>query len=520
MITSTSTVLEDFTFLDSLGDQGFEIQNAQIPNLLEKYGTIDKFKEAYRNAKKESKTYNGNLPETEMLQEAQTGDANLAESIDRSKSDSRLPIEFKSGPNINQPVVPSTMYKEKEKQIGDIMGVPIEGTYTGKTPIESGLNSIKNFLDDQLKYNYSDPEINMRKSETGDAKQGEMDDLEAYKKGMITNKGDLRAGDQFKAGIYDAQIMKDYSDRAKAMGMKTAGEMDFINYQDDRFDKNKGLQVIGSNQDELFKREEIVKKAEMMNPGDPNAGERALNEYLITQQTKLDNLDKDKSTEITVPVGDKLFKEGSGRGTDTGGILETQRRKSDKFKEDVKKQILDTAENDPNVDKGGLEDLKKVTKGKGWEMLMHMGLGIATENNVAKGIKAGLQSAMEFEKAFGDKASDFQIVELGDGRLVRVNKSTGEVIDTGEKGKGSDETSAIKTLRFEAEKLNIPVEDLIRFKLTSGDKSYKENLQSVALKIQSNSITPLTVEQSIEQAKELIDLVNKSSTKELESLLQ
>ena len=93
-------------------------------------------------------------------------------------------------------------------------------------------------------------------------------------------------------------------------------------------------------------------------------------------------------------------------------------------------------------------------------------------------------------------------------------------MDTGEKGKGSDETSAIKTLRFKAEQLNIPVEDLIRFNLTSGDKSYKENLQSVALKIQSNSIVPLTVEQSIEQAKELIDLVNKSSNKELESLLQ
>ena len=38
----------------------------------------------------------------------------------------------------------------------------------------------------------------------------------------------------------------------------------------------------------FLKREEIVKKAEMMNPGDPNAGEKALNEYLITQQTKLD----------------------------------------------------------------------------------------------------------------------------------------------------------------------------------------------------------------------------------------
>jgi len=36
MITSTSTVLEDFQFLDSLSDQGFDIQNAQIPNLLEK----------------------------------------------------------------------------------------------------------------------------------------------------------------------------------------------------------------------------------------------------------------------------------------------------------------------------------------------------------------------------------------------------------------------------------------------------------------------------------------------------
>jgi hypothetical protein len=360
----------------------------------------------------------------------------------------------------------------------------------------------------------------MRKSDTGDAKLGEMDDLEAYKKGMITDKGDLRAGNQFKAGIYDAKLMKDYSDRAKAMGMKTVGKMDFVNYQDDRFDKNKGLQVIGSNQDELLKREEIVKKAEMMNPGDPNAAEKALNEYLMTQETKLDKLNKDEdglnlNLTLGIPVS-----EGSPRASDTGGLLELQRRRSDKFKDDVKKRILEEAENSELVDEGGLKDLKKATKGKGWELLMHMGLGIATEDNVAKGIKSGLQSAMEFEKAFGDKASDFQIVELGDGRLVRVNKSTGEVIDTGEKGKGSDETSAIKTLRFKAEQLNIPVEDLIRFDLTSGDKSYKENLQSVALKIQSNSIVPLTVEDSIEQAKELIDLVNKSSTKELESLLQ
>ena len=62
---------------------------------------------------------------------------------------------------------------------------------------------------------------------------------------------------------------------------------------------------------------------------------------------------------------------------------------------------------------------------------------------------------MEFEKAFGDDASDFQIVELGDGRLVRVNKRTGEVMDTGEKGKGSDKPAAIKTLEYKANALGI-----------------------------------------------------------------
>ena len=96
MITSTSTVLEDFQFLDSLSDQGFDIQNAQIPNLLEKYGTIDNFKEAYTKAQKESKTIDSNLPETEMLQEAQTGDASLGERIAQEQGIS-VPEGTKSG---------------------------------------------------------------------------------------------------------------------------------------------------------------------------------------------------------------------------------------------------------------------------------------------------------------------------------------------------------------------------------------------------------------------------------------
>tara|TARA_R100000008_G_scaffold86651_1_gene80666 strand:+ start:2427 stop:3983 length:1557 start_codon:yes stop_codon:yes gene_type:complete len=518
MITSTSTVLEDFEFLDSLGDQGFDIQNAQIPNLLEKYGTIDNFKEAYRTAKKQNKKIDSNLPLTEMLEEAQTGDASLGERIAQERGIS-VPEGTKSGSKITEEVVPSEIYKEKEKPI-EIFGVDTGETYTGKTPIESGLDAVGTYLDNKLKYNYSDPEIMMRKSDTGDAKLGEMDDLEAYKRGMITDKGDLRAGDQFKAGIYDAQLMKDYSDRAKAMGMKTVGEMDFVNYQDDRFDKNKGLQVIGSNQDELLKREEIVRKAEMMNPGDPNAGEKALNEYLMTQKTKLDKLNKDEdglnlNLSLEIPKS-----EGSPRASDTGGLLELQRRRSDQFKEDVKKKLLEEAENNPNVDKGGLADLKKATKGKGWELLMHMGIGIATENNVAEGIKAGLKNAMEFEKAFGDDASDFQIVELGDGRLVRVNKKTGEVMDTGEKGKGSDKPAAIKTLEYKANALGIDVDDLIRFDLTKGDKSYEEQLLDVSKFILGNSMVPLEPEQAKDKAAELLKLIEQSSNKDLESLLQ
>ena len=518
MITSTSTALEDFEFLDSLSDQGFDIQNAQIPNLLEKYGTIDNFKETYKKAKKESKTINSNLPETEMLQEAQTGDASLGERIAQEQGIS-VPEGTKSGSKITEQVVPSEIYKEKEKPIG-IFGVDTGETYTGKTPIESGLDAVGTYLDNKLKYNYSDPEINMRKSNTGDAKLGEMDDLEAYKKGMITDKGDLRAGNQVKAGIYDAQIMKDYSDRVKAMGMKNAGDIDLINYQDDRFDKNKGLQVIGSNQDELFKREEIVKKAEMMNPGDPNAGEKALNEYLITQQTKLDTLNKkdkvEKSPTLQNPTNIKELEDGT---IQVGALPAVP------LKEDIKKKVIEEAEGSELVDKGGLADLKKATKGKGWELLMHMGIGIATEDNVAKGIKAGLQSAMEFEKAFGDDASDFQIVELGDGRLVRVNKSTGKVIDTGEKGKGSDEPASIQELRIIAETLNIPFKKLVRFDLTSGDKTKKERIESMYSKIMNSRIlaglgTDENMRKEIlNEATSVIDLIDSGGKDAFENLL-
>ena len=519
MITSQTTPIQDFEYLNNLDLEGkIDLLNSESQKLIEKYGSGDAFKQAYLNAKKESKTYNGNLPTTEMLQGAQTGDASLGERIAQEQGIS-VPEGTKSGSKITEQVVPSEIYKEEEKpydpNIGEI-GFGIPGAGEGLEMIGNYIaDKTGSFLDNQLKYNYSDPEIMMRKSETGDAKQGEMDDLEAYKKGMITDKGDLRAGDQIKAGIYDAKLMKDYSDRAKAMGMKTVGEMDFINYQDDRFDKNKGLQVIGSNQDELFKREEIVKKAEMMNPGDPNAGEKGLNEYLMTQETKLDKLDKKDKVEKFPTLQNPTNITELEDGTIQVGALPAV-----PLKEDIKNKVIQEAENDPNIDEGGLADLKKATKGKGWELLMHMGIGIATERDVASGIKSGLKNAMEFEKAFGDDASDFQIVELGDGRLVRVNKRSGEVMDTGEKGKGSDKPAAIKTLEYKANALGIDVDDLIRFDLTKGDKSYDEQLLDVSKFILGNSMVPLEPEQARDKAAELLKLIEESSTKELESLLQ
>ena len=145
MITSQTTPIQDFEYLNNLDLEGkTDLLNNESQKLIEKYGSGDAFKQAYLNAKKESKTYNGNLPTTEMLEEAQTGDANLAESIARSTSDSRLPVEFKSGPNINQPVVPSTMYTEEKPYDPDIGEIAI-----GVPGAAEGLNIMGGYVSDK-----------------------------------------------------------------------------------------------------------------------------------------------------------------------------------------------------------------------------------------------------------------------------------------------------------------------------------------------------------------------------------
>jgi hypothetical protein len=541
MITSTSTVLEDYEYLNNLALTGqTDLLNSESENIIKKYQSGQGFKDAVLEAREKNKTINSNLPETEMLQEAQTGDASLGERIAQEQGIS-VPEGTKSGSKITEPVVPSKMYTEQEIPL-KIMGVDIGETYTikpEKTLIEKGLEG----LDNKLK-TYSphllDTEIAERSSDTGDAKIGEMDDFEAYKKGMIKSKQDLygydkemlegkgsvgkffdnAGGDKLRAFDYDRELKNRIKERTKAMGMKGPGEYDYIFYDDERYNPEKGLQILGSNQDELLKREEIVKKAEMMNPGDPNAGEKALNEYLMTQQTKLDTLDKKDKVErfptLQNPTNIKELEDGT---IQVGALPAVP------LKEDIKKKVIEEAEGSELVDKGGLADLKKATKGKGWELLMHMGIGIATEDNVAKGIKSGLKNAMEFEKAFGDKASDFQIVELGDGRLVRVNKSTGEVMDTGEKGKGSDEPASIKALRIKAEALDIPFEQLVEFDLTSGDKTRNERIESMYSKIMNSRIlaglgTDENMRKEIlNEATSVIDLIDSGGKDAFENLL-
>jgi hypothetical protein len=98
-----------------------------------------------------------------MLQEAQTGDASLGERIAQEQGIS-VPEGTKSGSKITEQVVPSEIYKEEKEpydpNIGEI-GFGMPGAGEGLEMIGNYIaDKTGSFLDDQLKYNYSDPEIN------------------------------------------------------------------------------------------------------------------------------------------------------------------------------------------------------------------------------------------------------------------------------------------------------------------------------------------------------------------------
>jgi hypothetical protein len=502
MITSTSTAIQDFNFLESLGDN-IDVQNAQTQNLLEKYGSIENFKQAFRN-ETQGQNFDSNLPITTMaegamssapnLRELPTGDAGIAESMSPQLSEGT-----RSGSNINQQVVPSDK------------NLPLSKDFIKEGLLSQAFEQPK--TRSEARGLQADDMSALRTRKEADRETGLEsleDDILAYIQGRIPLSDLTMEQQQQVASDQFQDIIKQYQrdkERGKAMGL----DVGIL-----------GLKT--SQRPEMEKREEIMRKAELMNPGDPNAGRNALDEYLLKQKTKLDDSKKD-DLEITVPVGDLKF---------TGETPQDP--------EPVRKKINPNNLVDGLTDKGVADDtkktivenapssLKKLAKGfgdalfdpdnKGGIAAIFIGANMMSEANFGDAVTKGLAQASDFISATGGKASDKQVVELADGRIVLVNKKTGKIEDTGEKGKGTTQTAAIKTLNAKAEILGIDVKDLLQFELTKGDDTYEERVQKIASKIISTSIVPLEPKDAVNQAKDLIEEIDKLSSSTIDNLLE
>ena len=546
MITSTSTAIQDFNFLESLGDN-IEAQNSQTQILLEKYKSIDNFKQAFRN-ETQGQNFDSNLPITTMaegamssapnLRELPTGDAgestgkdealdpNIGYSKEFGAVKARLPVIDNIGADAN--VLGETVVYEKDNKFF---------TYdnSGKLIDEGNLpdKNQKGFLENQkdklrktltkIEQSLADPDA----SRPTGLEQLE-NPLQAYKEGRVSLQ-DLSMTDQARATSDDfVEMMDKYQrdkERAKAMGL----DVGIL-----------GLKT--SQRPEMEKREEIMRKAELMNPGDPNAGRNALDEYLLTQKTKLDESKKDtkKDSDFTkVTEKDGITQVGELPATPLGGNFTG---KTPEDPEPVRKKInpnnlvdgltnKDVADDTKNeIVKNAPSSLKKLAKGfgdalfdsdnKGGIAAIFIGANMMSEANFGDAITKGLAQASDFISATGGKASDKQVVTLEDGSIVLVNKKTGAIEDTGARGKGTEEPASIRALRIEAEALKIPFDQYLRFKETKGDKTYKERLDSIASKILTSSLVPLTEEEAVAKAKIFIDEVDKVSSKTINDLLE
>ena len=498
MITSTSTAINDFNFITQFSDQP-NILNDLTVQLMEKYGNRENFINSYKK-EQESASVQTNLPETEMLNEAKQtfrdvgGDAGIAESMSP-----QLPEGTRSGSNITQQVVPSDKNLPLSKDFIE-EGLLSQAFEQPKTRSEArGLQA-----DDMSALQ------TRKKADRETGLESLEDDILAYIQGRIPLSDLTMEQQQQVASDQFQDIIKQYQrdkERGKAMGL----DVGIL-----------GLKT--SQRPEMEKREEIMRKAELMNPGDPNAGRNALDEYLLKQKTKLDDSKKD-DLNITVPVGDFKF---------TGETPQDP--------EPVRKKINPNNLVDGLTDKGVADDtkntivenapssLKKLAKGfgdalfdsdnKGGIAAIFIGANMMSEANFGDAITKGLAQASDFIQATGGKASDKQVVELADGRIVLVNKKDGSIEETGEKGKGTSEPASIRALRIEAETLKIPFDQYLRFKETKGDKTYQERLDSIASKILTSSLVPLSEEEAVAKAKIFIDEVDKVSSKTINDLLK
>jgi hypothetical protein len=343
---------------------------------------------------------------------------------------------------------------------------------------------------------------------------GKTNPLEAYAAGLI-DKSDLSLADQARVLGDDFQEMMADMNRkkatAKGLGM------------------NVGILGLTKGQEsELAKRQEILAMAERMNPGDPDAGRKALDEYLLKQKTKLDDQDKVINVEEfkVTPLDDSKFK------GETPKDPEPVRKKDinpNNLVDGIKnKDVADDTKN--TIVENAPSSLKKLAKNfgdalfnpdnKGGIAAIFIGANMMNEANFGDAITKGLAQTSDFLQATGGKASDKQVVTLEDGRIVLVNKKTGAIEDTGARGKGTEEPAAIRTLNAKAEILGIDVKDLLQFELTKGDDTYEERVQKIASKIISTSIVPLEPKDAVNQAKDLIEEIDKLSSSTIDNLLE
>ena len=555
MITSTSTAIQDFNFLESLGDiqpagsTGFETQNAQIKNLVDKYGSIEAFKEAYRKAINEN-NFNSNLPMTTMVEDAMssapnlrelpTGDAgestgkdealdpNIGYSKEFGAVKARLPVIDNIGADAN--VLGETVIYEKDNKFFtyDNSGKLID---EGNLPDKNQKGFLENQKDkliktlDKIEQSLADPDASRP---TG------MEELEqpiiAYLQGRV-DLGDLSLADQGKVMSKEFQDAMRNKKVAQNLGMKV------------------GLLGLTTDQKpELAKRQEIIAMAERMNPNDPDAGRKALDEYLLTQKTKLDESKKDtkKDSDFTkVTEKDGITQVGELPATPLGGNFtgktpedpEPVRKKinpNNLVDGLTNKEVADDTKNE--IVKNAPSSLKKLAKGfgdalfdsdnKGGIAAIFIGANMMSEANFGDAITKGLAQASDFISATGGKASDKQVVTLEDGRIVLVNKKDGSIEETGARGKGTEEPASIKALRIKANALGIDFDDLIRFDLLKSDKTKGERIESAYFKIlNSRILAGLGTDEAqrreiYKEAEDIINIIDSGGEEAIETLLK
>ena len=541
MITSTSTAIQDFNFLESLGDN-IDVQNAQTQNLLDKYGSIENFKQAFRN-ETQGQNFDSNLPITTMaegamssapnLRELPTGDAgestgkdealdpNIGYSKEFGAVKARLPVIDNIGADAN--VLGETVVYEKDNKFFtyDNSGKLID---EGNLPDKNQKGFLENQKDkliktlDKIEQSLADPDA----SRPTGLEQLE-NPLQAYKEGRVSLQ-DLSMADQAKATSDDFVEMMDKYQRDKERGKAMGLDVGILGLKE-------------SQRPEMQKREEIMRKAELMNPGDPNAGRNALDEYLLTQKTKLDESKKDN---VTGPEFETLRNPTNVTTKDDGTMVVgalpvppkiNQNNLIDGLKdeEEANKTKNKIVENAPS-------SLKKLAKGfgdalfdpdnKGGIAAIFIGANMMSEANFGDAVVKGLGQASDFLQATGGKASDKQVVELADGRIVLVNKKDGSIEDTGEKGKGTEEPASIKALRIKADALGINFDDLIRFDLLKSDKTKGERIESAYFKILNSRIlaglgTDETQRREIyKEAEDIINIIDSGGEEAIETLLK